>query len=174
MSGRSETVNVEKQPQIQEPVDQPPRNDPNDLSNYAKEKLATFQDKLSKLVYQFRRDVFHRPERTKLRDICARFEREGKEDKIFIPNVWKKYSYIDPDSDIVVVTQMHEGKFNVLDRFLRHWDGGFSATFHLNTTSAYLLPELLRTTYRSVLERRNIDVHIVAMEGVSLKIMYLK
>ena len=98
------------QSKIQGPVDPPPRSDLGGLSNYAKQKLSTFQDKLSELVYKFRKDVFHRPEKPKLKDICERYEREGKEDKVFIPNVWKRYTSIDPDSDIVVVTQMHEGK----------------------------------------------------------------
>ena len=164
------TNSVEESPPdetlIQDPVDHPPHIHPDDLSNYAKEKLATFQDKLSELVYRFRKDVFHRTEKPKLKDICARFEREGTEDKIFIPNVWKQYSELNVESDIAVVTQMHEGKLNVLDRFLRHWDGAFSVAFFVNTTSAHTLPELLRTTYRTVLERRNIDVHIVAKEGV--------
>lgn len=152
-------------PLVQVHVERPAHQN-DELSDFAKEKLDVFQDKLSELVFKFRRDVFDRPEKPKLKDICARFEREGKEKRIFVPNVWKAHSSVDANKDVVVVTQLHEGKLPSLYRFLHQWEGGFSVALSLNTTTAHTLPDLLRTRFPEILERTNIDIHIAASEGV--------
>ncbi len=150
---------------LQDPNSPPPIGT-NDLSEFAKDKLHVFQQQLSQLLFRFRKDIFHRPERPKLKDVCARYEREASDDKIFKANIWKDYVELNPGFDIVVVTQMHEGKLKALSKFLQHWTGGFSVALYLNMTSAHTLPDILRMEYPAILERRNIDIHITAKEGV--------
>ena len=137
------------------------------LSTTAQEKLDALQDAISVLVVRYDKEVFMRPKKVRLRNICDRYELEGKQDKVFIPNVWRKYLRTNDERDVVVVTQMHLAKLDVLQRFLEHWDGGFSVTLFLNTSTSWQLPKLLLDNYTSILERHNIDLHLVAMEGVS-------
>ena len=63
---------------------------------------------------------------------------------------------------------MHEGKLTALERFVRNWDGGMSIALYVNVGIVFNMSRLIAEKYPAILEKRNIDVHLVARHGVCI------
>ena len=63
---------------------------------------------------------------------------------------------------------MHEGKLTALERFVRNWDGGISIALYVNVSTVFNMSRLIAEKYPAILEKRNIDVHLVARHGVCI------
>ena len=98
------------------------------------------------------------------RDICDVYDEDAKHRRFFVPSVWKEYLSVESD-DITLVTQLSFNRFYLIDLLIKHWSGPLSITIYVNTEQLQVFGGAL-ATHPTLLERENIDFHIVMESGV--------
>lgn len=102
---------------------------------------------------------------------CERYNAEARESKIHLANVWKTVSKNDTTTDtttdtVTLVTQMGEERLEVIDRVLQNWPGPVSVAVYISSKSVANLPKTLLQMNSSLLNRENVDLHLVLKSGV--------
>ena len=138
------------------------------LTKYGNAKLTALKKHVAELVIKYQRESHKLQSQKRENSICQRYRNEGKLERIVIPNVWGQFLERNKKDSIFVSTQMHEGKLTALERFVRNWDGGISIALYVNVSTVFNMSRLIAEKYPAILEKRNIDVHLVARHGVCI------
>ena len=83
-------------------------------------------------------------------------------------SLWKEYLDVDY-RDITMVLQLTVDRINLLSVHGSHWTGPMSVTVYVKRKHLLDLGSML-STMDQVLQRNNIDLHIVLKEGVGTKL----
>ena len=95
---------------------------------------------------------------------CFLYIMEGRMQRTTLTNVWDNYTSYDAD-DVALVTQTSQDRIGRIQRLLEHWEGPVSLTIYVDLQK---LPIFMQKVSQcpSLLTRQNIDLHLVANEGV--------
>ena len=101
--------------------------------------------------------------------LCTEYTTDAKHEKFYISQIWKNELSIKPGS-VTYVTQLTMSRLNLIDKIQEQWSGPLSISIYLELDEILSFKEKL-LYYSSVIERDNIDFHIVLATGVSTTFM---
>ena len=96
--------------------------------------------------------------------LCTEYTTDAKHEKFYISQIWKNELSIEPGS-VTYVTQLTMSRLNLIDKIQEQWSGALSISIYLEIDEILSFKEKL-LYYSSVIERDNIDFHIVLATGV--------
>ena len=100
--------------------------------------------------------------------LCDVYNHDANRKRITVTSLWKEYLDVDYQ-DITMVLQLTVDRINLLSVHASHWIGPMSVTIYIKRKHLLDLGSIL-STMDPVLQRNNIDLHIVLKEGVGTKI----
>ena len=97
---------------------------------------------------------------------CSIYNSDAEHKRFVIPSIWKNYLSVKPD-DITFVTQLSFSRFYLTELIAKQWSGPLSIAIYVQVDR---LPsfEKVFSTYPSLVDRDNLDIHIVLASGVSI------
>ena len=104
------------------------------------------------------------------RALCDVYNHDANRKRITVTSLWKEYLDVDYQ-DITMILQLTVDRVNLLSVHVSHWTGPISVTIYIARKHLLDLGSIL-CTMDSVLQRNNIDLHIVLKEGVGTKIFF--
>lgn len=101
--------------------------------------------------------------------VCDTYAQEGNNmSRFYESSIFKDYLHINPD-DVTLVTQLTVDRIYLLHLLVEYWSGPISLAIYVEVDQLSTLKrEVL--SYPSIIDRNNVDVHIVLATGVSLTI----
>ena len=102
---------------------------------------------------------------------CTIYNHYANRKRTTVMSLWREYLDVDY-KDITMVLQLTMDRINLLNVHAYHWTGPMSVTVYLERKH---LPDLgsILSVMDQVLQRNNIDLHIVLKEGVRNTILIL-
>ena len=97
--------------------------------------------------------------------LCAEYSKDAEHEQFYISQIWKNQLSIEPES-ITYVTQLTLNRLDLIDKIQEQWSGPLSVSIYLEIDEIVSFKEKM-SSYPSVIERDNIDLHIVVATGVS-------
>ncbi len=99
---------------------------------------------------------------------CTRYTHEARvKSRHNVTNIWSELNIVNKD-DIAFVTQMTVHRMFVLALVAEHWTGPIDVAMQAKPEELELIPKAFKN-YTSLLNRKNIQLHVVIEEGVSTK-----
>ena len=98
-------------------------------------------------------------------NICAVYDADAKLKRFYAASVWNDQLQIIPD-DVTFVTQLSLNRIHLIDMIIKQWSGPLSVALCLGTKDLLSVEQEI-VKYPAILERSNIDFHMVLASGVS-------
>ena len=97
---------------------------------------------------------------------CSIYNADAEHKRFVIPSIWKNYLSVKLD-DITFVTQLSFNRFYLIELIAKQWSGPLSIAIYVQVDH---LPsfEKVFLTYPSLVDRDNLDIHLVLASGVSI------
>ena len=141
-------------------------NEPID-KEYCARKLQTLKHKIVLLSQKLSMIKFGNVTQKSRKPVCTRYKNEGKiQSRHNITNIWSNENIINKD-DISFVTQLTLKRMPALALVAEHWSGPIDVALYVNQEELPLVHAKV-TNYTSLLNRKNIQLHIVIAQGVCL------
>ena len=137
-------------------------------------KLRIIEETVNRLLDN--EDFYRRYKRFQLEttanlSLCAEYRKDAEREQFYISQIWKNELSIEPES-ITYVTQLTLNRLYLIDKIQEQWSGPLSVSLYLDIDEVLSFKEKL-SYYPSVIERDNIDLHIVLATGVSTTFIHL-
>ena len=169
---RTTVANVDSKVNSVLPVQYKVTQAPLDLE-YCKKKLRILQDKLNNLAQGVANINFSygKPTNTN-KPTCTRYRTESRvRHRYNVTNIWSPLNVIN-EEDITFVTQMTTKRMGVLSKVAEHWSGPINVAVYARKEELSLIVDSLKN-HTLLLNRKNIEFHVVIEDGVS-NFSYLK
>ena len=170
---RTTVANVDSKVNSVLPVQYKVTQAPLDLE-YCKRKLRILQDKLNDLAKSVANINFNygKPTNTN-KPTCTRYRTESRvRHRYNVTNIWSSVNVINKE-DITLVTQMTTKRMGVLTKIAEHWSGAISVAVYARKEELSLIVDSLKN-HTLLLNRKNIEFHIVIEDGVSVFLVSLR
>ena len=97
---------------------------------------------------------------------CTRYKHEARvKSRHNVTNIWSELNVVNKE-DISFVTQMTVRRMFVLALVAEHWTGPIDVAMQAKPEELELIPKVFKN-YTTLLNRKNIQLHVVIEEGVS-------
>lgn len=136
------------------------------LTTYGEDRLGILLKNIDKLrketSIQRKRYILKRSGRVN----CKIFQLEGFMKRSELLQIWRDDSHIYTECDVSLTTHLTLDKMSMLSGLLDYWPGPISVALYFDP---FLFDQTIRIfkQYPNILERRDLDMHIVVMKGVS-------
>ena len=170
---RTTVANVDSKVNSVLPVQYKVTQAPLDLE-YCKKKLKILQDKLNDLAKSVADINFNygKPTNTN-KPTCTRYRTESRvRHRYNVTNIWSSVNVINKE-DITFVTQMTTKRMGVLTKVAEHWSGPINVAVYARKEELSLIVDSLKN-HTLLLNRKNIEFHVVIEDGVSVFLVSLR
>ena len=140
-------------------------NEPID-KEYCAKKLRILRHKIALLSQELLEIKFGNTTQKSRKPVCTRYKNEGRiTARHNITNIWSNENIINRD-EISFVTQLTLKRMPALALVAEHWSGPIDVALYVKQEELPLVHAKVRN-YTSLLNRKDIQLHIVIAEGVS-------
>ena len=136
----------------------------NDVDFKLLQKIRDLDTGINNLIFNSK-NISKKNRKMKIKqDLCATYKEMGRLERYYLPSIWRNHVVVKTD-DITLVTQSSLSRFKLVDLHVKQWSGPISIAIYLRANELWNVKKMF-IEHNSVLKRKNIDIHLVLMEGV--------